>query len=783
MPSIAAACASRKTISSARSRCSASSRSNRGRNPTRPERARECGGAAHPGTGAFDDGRYYDVLVEYAKADPTDILIRISATNHGPEAATLHLLPTLWFRNTWSWGDDVARPLLRAAAGNIEATHDALGAYWLACEGAPGLLFTENDSNAERLWGGTNQTPYVKDGINDAIVNGRGDAVNPARTGTKAAAHYPLTVEPDATATIMLRLSEQQHSAPFDGAAEVFNARIAEADALYAQLARPDLSEDERRIQRQAFAGLIWTKQYYRFDIDRWLEGDPGEMPPPAGRKSGRNCAWRSLNNFHVISMPDKWEYPWYAAWDLAFHCVAFAHIDLEFAKHQLELMLREWYMHPNGQLPAYEWAFGDVNPPVHAWATLQVFQLDYQKTGTPDFAFLETAFHKLMLNFGWWVNRKDLAGRNVFQGGFLGLDNIGVFDRSATLPTGGYLEQSDGTAWMGMYTLDMLKIALILAGNDPTYQSIAFKFFEHFWHIAYALNNIGGEGISLWDPEDQFYYDVLNLPDGQKIPLRVHSLVGLMPLLAVETLDMGLAELWPELRRLVRAFQQYRQDPRVAMLLEREHEGRTRGMLALVRGERLRPVLARMFDPNEFLSDYGIRSISRYHLEHPYTFDAGGGTLSVRYEPAESSTGMFGGNSNWRGPIWFPINYLLVEALRRFHAFYGDEFTIEYPTGSGVQHTLDEISDDLARRLVSIFTVDAYGRRPVYGATEIFQSDPHWRDLTLFYEYFHGDNGAGIGASHQTGWTALVAALLAERPKTLAEMRQQRLAAAGASG
>ncbi len=722
-------------------------------------------------TGVFADNRYFDVLVEYAKAAPEDLLIRISATNVGPDPAPLHLLPTLWFRNTWSWGIDDARPVLRAVPAEgmalVHASHDALGDYWLACDGNPDLLFTENETNSERLWSVPNHAPYVKDGINDAVVGSRREAVNPAQVGTKVAAHYTLTIAPGATETILLRLSTRRHEAPFADAAACFARRIAAADRFHERLAREGLSDDERLVQRQAFAGLLWSKQFYRYDVDQWLRGDPAQPSPPVARLAGRNRDWRELNSRHVISMPDSWEYPWFAAWDLAFHCVPLAMVDPPYARQQLLLMLGEWYMHPNGQIPACEWNFSDVNPPVHAWAALRVYELGAEVEGREDDEFLELVFHKLLLNFGWWVNRKDSAGRNVFQGGFLGLDNIGIFNRSAALPTGGYLEQSDGTAWMGMYCLDMLKIALILARNNPNYQGIAFKFLEHFWHIALALNNIGGDGTSLWDADDCFFYDILNLPDGSQMPLRVRSLVGLIPLLAVETTDISLLNHWPQFREMLDVFHRYRIDARVVTLLDHNELDRPRGMLSLVRGERLRHVLRRMFDPDEFLSDYGIRSLSRQHRDQPYEFVADGSTFSVAYDPAESTTGMFGGNSNWRGPIWFPINYMLIESLRRYHAFYGDAYRIEYPTGSGVQHTLAEIADDLSRRLVSIFTLDAEGERPVFGRRSALHAGPGGRERIQFYEYFNGDTGAGLGASHQTGWTALVATLLGPRPRT----------------
>ncbi len=723
-------------------------------------------------TGVFADDRYFDVTIEYAKVDPQDILIRISATNRGPDAAPLHLLPTLWYRNTWAWGNGESRPELRATLSNgetegqrfVRANNAMLGEYWLAYEQGEKkaqLLFTENESNAQRLWGVPNRTPFVKDGINDAIVNGTTGTVNPDGIGTKAAVHYHMQIAPGATETILLRLSSTQHRAPFVDAGEIFKVRQAEADRFYAPYGAANLSADAHSVQRQAFAGLLWSKQFYYYDVDQWLYGDPAGPPPPEAHKVGRNHEWRHLNNADVISMPDTWEYPWYAAWDLSFHCIPLALIDADFAKKQLILLLREWYMHPNGQLPAYEWAFGDVNPPVHAWAAWRVYKIDKRMTGKADRSFLERVFHKLLLNFTWWVNRKDSEGHNVFQGGFLGLDNIGVFDRSAPLPTGGHLEQSDGTAWMGMFCLNMLMIALELARENRVYEDVATKFFEHFLYIADALNNIAGEGISLWDEEDQFFYDVLHMPDDSHVPLRVRSLVGFIPLLAVETIEPELLDALPEFKVRLEWFLEHR--PQLASLVSRWHEPGIgeRRLLALVRGHRMKRLLKRMLDPEEFLSDYGIRAISKYHAEHPYVYQAMGTEYSVHYEPGESSSGLFGGNSNWRGPIWFPLNFLLIETLQKFHHYYGDDFLVECPTGSGQKLTLWQIAGQLSSRLTSIFLRGEDGRRPVFGNNETFQSNPHWRDYPLFYEYFHGDTGRGVGASHQTGWTAVVAKLL----------------------
>ncbi len=722
-------------------------------------------------TGVFTDNRYFDVTVEYAKAGPEDVLIRIAAANRGPDPAPLHLLPTLWFRNTWAWGRDDRHPELRVVeddvpAGRqglrvIHATHHELGEYWLACEGAPALLFTENETNVRRLWNVPNRTPYVKDGINDAVVAGMAGAVNPNGVGTKVAAHYAFTVAPGETKPVLLRLSTRRLRAPFADAAEVFTNRQAEADVFFSVFSPEEMSDDARRVQRQAFAGLLWSKQFYYYDVEQWLEGDPGGPPPPEPRKTGRNAEWKHLNNADIISMPDTWEYPWYAAWDLAFHCIPYAMIDPEFAKQQLVLLMREWYMHPNGQLPAYEWAFGDVNPPVHAWAAWRVYKIERRVTGRAERVFLERVFHKLLLNFTWWVNRKDTEGRNVFQGGFLGLDNIGLFDRSRPLPTGGHIDQADGTAWMGMFSLNMLAIALELARENRVYEDVATKFFEHFLYIAGALNNLGGRGIPLWDDQDEFFYDVLHLPDDSYRALKVRSLVGTLPLLAVETIEPDLLATLPDFRTRMEWFLANRKD--LASLVSRWQEPGVgeRRLLALARGHRMKRVLRRMLDPGEFLSDYGIRALSRYHAEHPYMLHVNNTPYQVSYEPAESHSGLFGGNSNWRGPVWFPINYLLIESLQKFHHYYGDDFLVECPTGSGTKLTLWEISQEISRRLTHIFLRGPDGHRPVFGTNGLFQSDPHWRDYLLFYEYYHGDTGVGLGASHQTGWTALVAKLL----------------------
>jgi len=718
-------------------------------------------------TSVFHEDRYFDIFIEYAKATSEDILIRITAHNRGPEAAEITLLPTLWFRNTWSWEREDYKPLLRQvqtpAGSTIELEHRMYGKRWLACEGSPDLLFTENETNAQRLFGVANSAPYVKDGINNFIVQGDVSAVNPAATGTKASAVYRAQIEPGSSVTIRLRLSDQQPAAKSFGKdfEDIFRSRIVEADEFYARRTPMGLSEDARSVQRQAFAGMLWSKQFYHYDVRTWLEGDPAHPAPHRERKRGRNKEWTHLYNADIISMPDKWEYPWYAAWDLAFHCIPLAQIDPDFAKDQLILMLREWYMHPNGQLPAYEWAFGDVNPPVHAWAAWRVYKIEKRIRGKADRAFLEKVFHKLLLNFTWWVNRKDPDGMNVFQGGFLGLDNIGVFDRSAPLPTGGHLEQSDGTSWMGMYCLNMLAIAGELAREDPAYEDVASKFFEHFVYIARAMNNLGGEGISLWDEEDGFYYDVLHLPNGQTTFLKVRSLVGLIPLLAIETLEPEIVDMFPGFKRRMQWFLDNSPEcPEHMEMTQRSPRG-VRRLLSLVNRSQLGRVLRYMLDETEFLSTYGIRSISRYHQQHPFVLEANGMQNRVDYEPAESTTGLFGGNSNWRGPIWFPINFLLIEALQKFHHYYGESLTIECPTGSGKYMNLWEVAAELSHRLTRIFLRDSSGHRPVFGGTEKFQNDSHWRDYILFNEYFHGDNGAGLGAGHQTGWTGVVAKLI----------------------
>ncbi|HEX6553419.1 MAG TPA: hypothetical protein VF026_11710 [Ktedonobacteraceae bacterium] len=734
-------------------------------------------------TGIFDDNDYFDVFIEYAKTSPEDILVRIRAINRGTQPAVLHLLPTLWFRNSWSWNLDNCHPFLRqrnyeSPAGLntshalllMEAQHPILNDYNLYCEDADNLLFTNNDTNLKRLFGVQDSAPYVKDAFHEYLIHGNRAAVNPAHTGTKAAALYARTIAAGASVTLRLRLIRVMNPrigtavSPFSDFDEIFNARRQEADEFYAALQPLDLDEDQRRLQRQALAGMLWSKQFYHYIVDLWLKGDPAQPPPPPRRRYGRNQEWRHLYNERVMSMPDKWEYPWYAAWDLAFHCIPLALLDSEFAKSQLYLLMREWYMHPNGQLPAYEWAFRDVNPPVIAWAAWRVYKIDQEQSGCADRMFLEGIFHKLLLNFTWWVNRKDSEGKNVFQGGFLGLDNIGVFDRSAPLPTGGYIEQCDGSSWMGMFCLNMMTIALELALTNPVYEDIALKFFEHFLAIAAAMNNIADEGIRLWDKDDEFFYDVLHLPDDSHVPIKIRSLVGLIPLCAVETLEPQLLDALPRFKGHLTWFLTYRPDLTRLVSHWQQPDTGERRLLALVRGHRMKSLLKRLLDPAEFLSDYGIRSLSKYHATDPYVLHVDGVAHTVSYEPAESRTALFGGNSNWRGPIWFPINYLLIESLQKFNHYYGDDFTIECPTGSGQYLTLQQVADELSQRLIRLFLRDQAGHRPFNGNNEMMQCDPHFRDHLLFHEYFHGENGTGLGASHQTGWTGLVAMLIQQQ-------------------
>jgi hypothetical protein len=714
-------------------------------------------------TGTFDEDRYFDVFVEYAKAGPDDILIQVTVANRGPEAARLQVLPTLWFRNTWSRGGAEPKPTLRAEKGALRASHPDLGDYTLFCDGAPELLFTENESNLQRLWGQPNASPWVKDAFHEYVVAGKPDAVNPAGAGTKAAARYVLDVPAGGASVIRLRLSAKAPKEPFGKDFDaVMSARLADADAFYDRIAPDSLGEDERRVHRQALAGMLWSKQFYLFDVDLWLREH--EAHPLVGKRtrSSRNDEWFHMFNGDVISMPDKWEYPWYAAWDLAFHTLALSIVDFDFAKEQLLLMLRSLYSHPNGQIPAYEWNFSDVNPPVHAWATLMLFK-EERGLGREDLKFLERSFHSLMLNFNWWVNRKDPDGNNVFAGGFLGLDNIGVFDRSAPLPTGGFLEQADGTAWMAFYCQSMLEIALILAENDSQYEEHAFSFLQHFIWIAYAMDRIGVHNDEMWDEDDGFYYDVLRLPDGSATRLKIRSMVGLIPLCASTIFEPSLVERRPRLRALIDLFRE--RHPDVLAQIAPTDEGYAgyggRRLLSPLSKRRLERVLGYLLDEDEFLSPQGIRSLSRRHQDHPFVLDLGGQEHRVGYLPAESDSGMFGGNSNWRGPVWMPVNALIIRGLLNLYEFYGDDFTVECPVGSGRRMTLFEVAGEISRRLESIFLRDVSGRRPVYGGTAKFQDDPHWRDHILFYEYFHGDNGAGLGASHQTGWTGVIAVLM----------------------
>jgi hypothetical protein len=746
-------------------------------------------------TGVFAEDRYFDVFIEYAKADVEDILIKITAANRGPEPAMLHLLPSLWFRNTWSWGKDLRRPSARRSTSVpksecAELQHWHYGKRWLLCAGQPELLFTENETNYARLFSGRNRVPYVKDAFHEFLIRGNKSAVNPQQAGTKMAAHYEVHLDPGKSETLKLRLTDMEPLATMDrglgtvgiitspGHAEraegvpatndfgdgfdnLFALRQREADEFYASRVTSELSEDAKNVTRQAFGGMLWSKQFYHYDVRTWLDGDPAGPTPPPERSKGRNKEWTHLYTDDVISMPDKWEYPWFAAWDLGFHCITLALVDPDFAKEQLILLLREWYMHPNGQLPAYEWAFGDVNPPVHAWAAWRVYKIERRVRGVADRGFLEKVFHKLLLNFTWWVNRKDPEGMNIFQGGFLGLDNIGVFDRSAPLPTGGHLEQSDGTSWMGMYCLNMLAIALELAKEDPAYEDVASKFFEHFVNIAHAMNDMGTEGIALWDNEDGFYYDVLHLPNGDDHFLKIRSMVGLIPLFAVETLEPEIVDRLPGFKRRMQWFIDNHADvPEHIEMTQRSARG-VRRLLSLANRKQLKRILSRMLDETEFLSPYGVRSLSRYHLDHPYEVQVNDHISRVDYEPAESTSGLFGGNSNWRGPIWFPLNYLLVESLQKYHHYYGEDFKTECPARTGNEVDLWEVAAEISRRLVHIFVRGKDGRRPVAGGLELFQTNPHWKDLILFHEYFHGDNGAGIGANHQTGWTGLVAKLI----------------------
>ena len=715
-------------------------------------------------TGIFDDDRYFDVFVEYAKADPEDVLIRITIENRGPETSCVHVIPTLWFRNTWSWGEESAKPVLRYKQdGVVVANHEELGHRILMCDRNPEIVFTDNESNRLRLWGQPNTSRYVKDAFHDYLISGRKDAVNPEKTGTKAAAHYVENIPAEGSTTLRLRFCANVQDDPFAQFDHTFTARIADADEFYDRITPASLNEDECRIHRQALAGMLWSKQYYLFDLDKWLD-EHGAHPMTTGHhRKARNADWFHMLNSDIISMPDKWEYPWYAAWDLAFHTLALSLVDFDFAKDQLLLMLRNLYSHPNGQLPAYEWNFSDVNPPVHAWATLFLYNIE-RELGRADLRFLERSFHGLMMNFNWWVNRKDPEGRNVFAGGFLGLDNIGVFDRSARLPTGGYLDQADGTAWMAFFCQNMLEIALILTEYDSMYEDIAFRFMEHFVWITYSMDRMGERHEKMWDEDDGFFYDLLHLPNGQSMRLKVRSMVGLLPLCAASVFEAsGTVMRNPRLMQLIDLFK--KRHPELLEHIAPADDVFTgyagRRLLSVCNRNKIERILGYMLDEDEFFSPYGIRSLSRYHQDHPFVFPCGGQEFTVRYLPAESNTGMFGGNSNWRGPVWMPVNALLIRALINLYQFYGDDFKVECPTRSGNYKTLFEVAQEIALRLTSIFVRNGIGERPVFGGTKKFQEDPHWKDYILFYEYFHGDNGAGLGASHQTGWTGIIARVL----------------------
>lgn len=716
-------------------------------------------------TGIFDEDKYFDIFVEYAKAAEEDILMKITVHNRGSEDAALNVLPQLWFRNTWSWGYDDYKPQIKPSDnGDMLADHQALGHLTLHLDNKAPLLFCNNETNLKKLYSIENKDLFVKDGINEFLIDGNNEAASFDAPGTKAAANYDLTIKAKETTTIRLRLSAPNNQ-PFKDFDTIFGERLQEADEFYQSLQGDIKTDEEKMVQRQAYAGMLWSKQFYYYDVDQWLRGDPAQPPPPASRLRGRNYEWTHLNNADIISMPDNWEYPWYAGWDLAFHCIPFALIDPEFAKSQLSLLTKEWYMHPNGELPAYEWMFSAVNPPVHAWATWRVYKIDEKNNnGRADVAFLESVYHKLLINFTWWVNRKDAEGNNIFQGGFLGLDNIGVFDRNTVLPRGGYIEQADGTSWMAMYSLNMMRIALELSRYNPVYQDMGTKFFEHFLYIAGAMASMGDKTFGLWDDEDSFYYDALNLPATGSVKLKVRSIVGLIPLFAVEVLDHKLFEEAPEFTKRLKWFLNNRPD--LANLVSRwedKNEGETH-LLSLLRGHRMKKILGRMLDENEFLSEYGIRSLSKVYEKHPYQFDLDGNILQVDYSPAESPIGMFGGNSNWRGPVWMPINYMIIESLQRFHYYYGDDFKIECPTGSGEYMSLIEVADFLTKRVKKLFMKDENGRRPFNGNYDKLQHDTAFSNYILFYEYFDGDNGRGAGASHQTGWTGLIAKLLQPR-------------------
>lgn len=713
-------------------------------------------------TGIFNEDAYFDVFIEYAKNAPDDVLIQITIINRSQQDATVNLIPQLWFRNTWAWGYDDYKPnLLAGKNGKILIEHKKLGELVLHFDQNPELLFCENETNTEKLYGVKSPSPFVKDGINNYVVNGNSKAVNPAQTGTKAALNYDLTIKAGSSSAICLRLESSGMENPFAKCDAVFKDRKEEADEFYKSLQQNMPSKEEALVQRQALAGMLWSKQFYYFDVDQWLKGDPAQLPPPEERKSGRNSDWKHLNNADIISMPDTWEYPWYASWDLAFHCITLALVDRHLAKSQLHLFVREWFMHPNGQLPAYEWDFGSANPPVHAYASWRVYEIDRKiNNGIGDVPFLESVFHKLLINFTWWVNRKDSEGNNLFEGGFLGLDNISVFDRDLKFPGGTTLEQSDGTSWMAMYALNMMRISLELAKTNPVYQGMATKFFEHFLYIAGAMERMGPNGESLWDEADQFYYDLLKTQDHSNIRVKVRSIVGLIPLLAVEVLDNELLEM-PEFNMRLKWFIEHR--PQLADTVSYWNEKNTDGrhLLSLLRGHRMKMILKRLLDETEFLSPYGIRSLSKFHEENPYRIHLDGLKFEIKYTPAESDTGMYGGNSNWRGPVWMPINFMIIEALQRFHYYYGDDFKVEYPTGSGNLLSLNDISEELTKRLTKLFLPDPTGHRPSSDEGHNQQSDPNFNSYVQFHEYFHGDTGKGLGASHQTGWTALIAKLM----------------------
>lgn len=713
-------------------------------------------------TGIFNEDRYFDVFIEYAKNSPDDILIKITVCNRGKEKAPLHLLPTLWFRNTWSWHAGMAKPSLELNRQRIQAVHPLLGEYWLYCEGAEEWLFTENETNLEKLFKAENTSLFVKDGFHEYVVNKKQEAVNEQRVGTKGAPYFQLEIDGGASATVRLRLTKNGELASAFGTQfdVCFDKRKEEADRFYEKVTPSPLSEDMRNVQRQAFAGLLWNKQCYHYNVLKWLQGDPSQPKPPLERFKGRNAEWWNLDAYEIFSMPDKWEYPWFAAWDLAFHCIAMALIDPDFAKHQLLLLTKEWYMHPNGQIPAYEWSFSDVNPPVQSWAAMRVYQIEQAKYGRTDRGFLEVMFQKMTLNFTWWVNRKDVNGRNIFSGGFLGLDNIGAFNRSVGPPLGGFLEQVDGTGWMGMFCLNLLQTALELAKEDAAYEAMATKFFEHFIFIADAINNIG-RSDGLWDEKEGFYYGLLNMPDGRSIRVTEDTICGVVPLFAVATNDSAAYTPFPQYRERFEWFIKHRPDllNHIGDLSKYHVNGHL--LISMASPYKLKRILEKILDESQFLSPYGVRAVSRRLAEHPYVLELGGKQYKVDYEPAESRTAMFGGNSNWRGPVWFPLNFLLIESLQKFHYYLGDDFTVEYPSGSGKVCTLWDVATDLSLRLIQIFLKGEDGRRPVYGGIEKFQTDPHWQDYILFHEYFHGDNGAGLGASAQTGWTALVAKLI----------------------